>query len=377
MKNRKSNYSSWIALLFIAVLAYSCQESENELLAEKVPSQSFKVENNTLIFSDKETMGSLLSNLSDMSYEEYKEWCIDHNFSSARLAFETFLNEESAIDDYYEKILEDDPNAVIPSDKERYASLEKHLNTTAFTIIEDPDGSYYDYNFRQVNLSSILSKDRKTVIGEHEYRYELDAYFVRNLKDGSVSGFSYGVKEVSSNGRIATITSPDHAWQFFGTNNNSWLVDNKRRFQVWMEGASQTYGNNITEVNNALYAKRMKKRFGKWKYSGTNTLSTNASELVAHVGPVSDPFGALFEPNQYFPLVTNSVPPVYRATENSPLTWVGSVNNMTLLLWPHNYGVFGSNGPLRIPAQQSYVSMTILFGGHTFVLDPNNGGYNY
>lgn len=288
------------------------------------------------------------------------------------------MNEEGEIDDYWENLIEEDPSIQLPEEGIHSPLYTKYMATGVIAEIDDPEGSYYDYNFNEVGMSSLLNHDRKVIVDKKVYQYGLDAYYVTE-NDGLTTAFSYGFKEVSSNGRTA-VANPEHAWQFFGTTNNGWYTKDKRRYKVWLEGSSKIVG-STQEVTNIFRAQTQKKRFGTWKYYNTRSITISDAIIRVKQGTWQQYERDVFAPYTYLPLIT-SVPPVHEAIESNPFNWSGLVNNLYLNLWPHNYGIVRSSGIFSdnsdgvIIPNDTYIDISVTFNGYNFVL-ARNGGINY
>lgn len=320
-----------------------------------------------LSFENEEELHSTLNELNQLSSEQLKSWNEKHKFTSLKEIFNTIMDAEWAINDFYEQSLKDNENAIIPEipihSKEYIDGIEKGY----IRIVKEDDGEYIDFNIHEVNMSPVLNKMGMVKVGEQILQFTLDErkvfYNLRELTkaNASISTDSIFIFRYNnhSTGEMLRTNSNTNTWNYYSLPGNGWHYDgSNRRFRAWIQGSSTVDDYRRLYVSNVLRIEGMKKNiWGNWGYRETYYASASL--------------------RWHWQYTANGVTKtdLQSSSMKSPLNWsYDYVNNASINLDPHTSGYYqlssgGSqyhNGEL-VPGLDSYTPVSVDLSGSVYI----------
>lgn len=272
--------------LFASAIFQSCQKDKNEATQANATNataaniyQTAKVEHGMLVFASKQEMDMTMVELNSLTIAEFEFWEKSKGISTQFSAFNTVVKEEAKISDYYESLSAAEQAVALNAPQPHSDIYNEMMQRGVLKIVKESDGNeLFNYAVSNPTMTKVINLDGFVKAGDWIYQFNdkgvkiiLDGDFgkMENLSsmNENMSNETYMIHQKSSVEYRAitnnwTVTTP-------------WTTSGKRRWKVWLDGHSESYGGLIDEdctqflnCTHVVRSEAQKKNFwGNWVYN--------------------------------------------------------------------------------------------------------------
>jgi hypothetical protein len=268
---------------------YACQKDKGETVASNATSnpalnvyQSAQVEHGMLVFASKQEMDMAMIELNSLTIAEFEAWEKSKNINTQFSAFNAVVKEEGKISDYYESLPAEEQATARNQPQPHSDIYNEMMDKGVLMLIKDNDGNeYFNYAVSNPTMTKVINLEGFVKAGD--WIYQFNDKGVKIILDGDFSKIET-LKSMNENLTDKTYvihqSNPhsgvqDRAISNNWTVNTPWTTSGKRRWKVWLDGHSESYGGLIdedcTQFLNCAHTVRseaQKKNFwGNWVYN--------------------------------------------------------------------------------------------------------------
>lgn len=343
---------------------YACKETDKENVSVNASSnpaltiyQNAEVKNGMLVFQSKQEMDMAMVELNALTIDEFESWEKSKGISTQFSAFNAVVKEEAKISDAHEQLPADQQKLALQRAQPHSEVYNDMMAKGILRLIKEADGNeYFNYAVSDPTMAKVINLEGFVKAGD--WIYQFNDKGVKIILDGDFSKMS---NLASMNENLTNETYMIH--QSAGvkersiTNNwtvtANWTTSGKRRWKVWLDGHSESYGGLIDydctqflQCTHVVRSEAQKKNFwGNWVYNDFYPSLTFTNAWSYNYCRYNDNLCGL-NSNCFYSVGPYSCTgnPSYMCPTSPHTASYPSTNNGFFNQTPH--GIWGANGPL-------------------------------